>query len=300
MSFQSTRWLCQPGIAESASEFAILAVLAHHADAYGRGAYPSQRTIAEITGCSARTVRRKLSDLERRGIIRRGNQNLVSHFPPAVRPVVWDLAQGSAPAGDAAESPAATTETTPDTMAGVGHPVHGPRTSCPTPPDTGVRQSIINQSINHHGGEERERSARVKPLPENLSESTLSWTTPDNPRCRAHAHLQPHDHKPCGACGAVRREFERRADAVEAVKRDAAAARREAIKACPHCDENGMIQVAPDTVARCSHDHDAGPCAGHHGHRTAPRGVGAPGVPSRPLSGAGTPPPLVATLTRGR
>lgn len=305
MSFQSTRWLCQPGIATNATEYAVLAVLAHHADANGRSAYPSQRTISEITGCSARTVRRKLADLEARGVIRRGNQGHVAHYPPAVRPVVWDLSMAPADASGAPKAPERAPEPTPDTTTMAGHPDQDPRTQCPKSPDTGVRQSVNNQSINHSGGEVRERYARtrVKPLPENLIESDLSWTTRDNPRCRAHAHLPAHAHQPCGACGAVRREMERRDAAADERRKSAHEARRAAIAACSHCDEHGMVQIAHNTVARCSHNHDSGMACSDH---TPPSTPPAPGAPPRrqtttPGGPAGGPAHLgdVATLAHG-
>lgn len=277
MSFQATAWLCRPGVAESSSEFAILAVLAHHADARGRGAWPSQRTIAEITGCSTRTVRRKLADLERRGTIRRGNQAAVSHLPASVRPVVWDLCMTNSddrPKEAAPRRP----ERAPDSVTSPGHPVHQGGTHDPKTPDTSVRQSVKDHPMNSPGDHIREPIARerVKPLPESLQESDLSWTSPDNPRCQEHAALGAHVHRPCGACGAVRREFERRDDAAASIRRATVAERRAAIQACPHCDANGFIQVGPSVVVRCDHQGDAARCGHQHDAAPTPRHVDAP------------------------
>lgn len=69
----------------------VLVHLAEHADPKGRGAFPSARTIAGDIEVSVRTIRRQLDDLEERDLIRRGDQQLVSHISADKRPVVWDL-----------------------------------------------------------------------------------------------------------------------------------------------------------------------------------------------------------------
>lgn len=70
----------------------VLIGLANHADAAGCNAFPAQSTLAAYAGCSDRSARRKLAELEDLGVIERGDQELVSHLPGNRRPVVWNLA----------------------------------------------------------------------------------------------------------------------------------------------------------------------------------------------------------------
>ncbi|MCI1673169.1 MAG: helix-turn-helix domain-containing protein [Bifidobacterium tibiigranuli] len=77
----------------------ILYALADHEDPRGRGAYPSVRTLAELSHLSMRTVQRKLDELEEMGIIRRGDQRLVSHIRADRRPVVRDLSMSKSDRG---------------------------------------------------------------------------------------------------------------------------------------------------------------------------------------------------------
>lgn len=79
------------------------------------------------------------------------------------------------------------------------------------------------------------------------------WSTPEDPRCREHAHL-PADQVPaCHHCAQARRWFQARADATKE-------ARREAITACPWCDDRGMLNGHHnDGTAwsmKCTHPHD--------------------------------------------
>jgi hypothetical protein len=65
--------------------------LANHADHEGKGAWPSQETLARYCRKTSRGIRKDLAQLEEDGLIRRGNQLLVAHIPADERPVVWDL-----------------------------------------------------------------------------------------------------------------------------------------------------------------------------------------------------------------
>lgn len=69
----------------------VLMCLANVADDAGRNAHPPQRKLAAWCQCSLATIKRHLSWLEHNGLIRRGDQRLVSHFSEGHRPVVWDL-----------------------------------------------------------------------------------------------------------------------------------------------------------------------------------------------------------------
>ena len=52
----------------------VLLCLANYAGSNGTGAFPSASTLAQDTGLSERTVRYKLDDLEKSGLIQKGNQ----------------------------------------------------------------------------------------------------------------------------------------------------------------------------------------------------------------------------------
>ena len=94
MSLQAMLWALQAPEAAQASDGArlVLISLADAATADGSAAWPSARTIAEGLVVSVRTVRRRLEELEERGLIRRGDQRLVGHLRADRRPTVYDLA----------------------------------------------------------------------------------------------------------------------------------------------------------------------------------------------------------------
>lgn len=71
----------------------VLLCLANYAGANGAGAFPSASTLAQDTGLSERTVRYKLDDLEKVGLIQKGNQAIAAvHIDRHDRrPVVYDL-----------------------------------------------------------------------------------------------------------------------------------------------------------------------------------------------------------------
>lgn len=94
MSWEASAWVQDHAPVENQGEGCVLYVLANYANADGRHAWPSQRTIAEKAWCSIRSVGRHLANLEKRGVIRRGDQRLVDHMPKGKRPVVWDLNMG--------------------------------------------------------------------------------------------------------------------------------------------------------------------------------------------------------------
>jgi hypothetical protein len=70
----------------------VLIGLANHANHEGRGAYPSQATLARYARKDERAVRNDMQRLVEIGLIRRGNQEFVAHIPADRRPVVYDLA----------------------------------------------------------------------------------------------------------------------------------------------------------------------------------------------------------------
>lgn len=72
-------------------ERAILVEYAAEAKPDGCDAAPSHETIAEATFMSVRTVIRRVNDMKARGILRRGNQDVVAYLPKGKRPVVYDI-----------------------------------------------------------------------------------------------------------------------------------------------------------------------------------------------------------------
>lgn len=91
MSIAASTWALHHAPTKSAQELVILWALSDHAHADGTSSFPKQATLATLGRCDERTIRRHLKALEERGLIRRGDQRLVSHLPHDRRPVVWDL-----------------------------------------------------------------------------------------------------------------------------------------------------------------------------------------------------------------
>jgi hypothetical protein len=80
-------------VLKDASARHVLLCLANYAGSNGAGAFPSATTLAQDTGLSERTVRYKLDDLEKSGLIQKGNQAIAAvHIDRHDRrPVVYDL-----------------------------------------------------------------------------------------------------------------------------------------------------------------------------------------------------------------
>lgn len=92
MSMQACVWVLEDAPDLPKHLFATLMGLANHADENGRGAYPSQETLAWYGRKDERSVRRDLDQLEEIGLISKGDQRLVLHLPADKRPVVYNLA----------------------------------------------------------------------------------------------------------------------------------------------------------------------------------------------------------------
>jgi DNA-binding transcriptional MocR family regulator len=91
MTLKAIVWVLDEAPVNDAQSLAVLFALAEQAHEDGTGAYPSHATLARRGRCSVSTVQRRLAELEAAGLIRRGDQTIVSRFPPNRRPVVWDL-----------------------------------------------------------------------------------------------------------------------------------------------------------------------------------------------------------------
>lgn len=122
MSHQASAWALdarQTGRLGAGARL-VLATLADYADPQGHGAYPSKATIALRLDLDVNTVRRHLRTLEEAGLLTKGDQHLVSHFPADKRPTVYNLtlrrgtSEVSPRSSEASERTAAGPQNVPD------------------------------------------------------------------------------------------------------------------------------------------------------------------------------------------
>lgn len=77
---------------KNSTEYAVLAYLCWNAnDDTDQNVWHSQKTIARETSMSVNTVARTLKNLEKRGVIERGNQDYAAMGKPQYRPIVWRI-----------------------------------------------------------------------------------------------------------------------------------------------------------------------------------------------------------------
>lgn len=97
MSTEAVAWALRADLTGtlSAEHRLVLVTLADHARPDGTGAWPAVATIAHRLGCAPRSVQRALKRLESLGLIKRGDQRMVSHLPGNRRPTVWTLRIGA-------------------------------------------------------------------------------------------------------------------------------------------------------------------------------------------------------------
>lgn len=126
----------------------VLLCLANYAGSNGAGAFPSALTLAQDTGLSERTVRYKLDDLEKSGLIQKGNQAIAAvHIDRHDRrPVVYDLqlSRGA--------NPAPRTKRGADDATGCNSQQSGVQ-----PGTERGAEAAPNPSLNHQGTEEQQR-----------------------------------------------------------------------------------------------------------------------------------------------
>ncbi len=139
MSLKAITWVMECAPVKSPAEQVVLYALADRAHDDGTCAWPAQAWLAERTRLSTRTVRRHLAEMEERGLIRRGDPQLVSHIPSQRRPIVWDLVMSRPDNGDRPDQ--AGQNVRPDN-GDRSRPDNGDRSR----PDTGVLQTI---PLNH-------------------------------------------------------------------------------------------------------------------------------------------------------
>lgn len=155
MSIEAVSWALNTKRVATPMQRLVLIAVANHADKRGQSAWPSQETLAEYCCCSSRTIRRQLSELEESGIIRRGDQRLVSHFRGGYRPVVYDVDLGGDEPVDNSDEPVdnsgrdrtSATDLRPDNLSRLDTGVHRGRTSATLRPDTGVLRTVLEPSI---------------------------------------------------------------------------------------------------------------------------------------------------------
>lgn len=155
MSIEAVSWALSTQRVATPMQRLVLIAVANHADKRGQSAWPSQETLAEYCCCSSRTIRRQLSELEESGVIRRGDQRLVSHFRGGYRPVVYDVDLGGDEPVDNSDEPVdnsggdrtSATDLRPDNLSRLDTGVHRGRTSATLRPDTGVLRTVLEPSI---------------------------------------------------------------------------------------------------------------------------------------------------------
>nr|WP_252728372.1 helix-turn-helix domain-containing protein [Curtobacterium sp. WW7] len=84
-------WVLYEAPVTTQSHLLVLLALADRAHDDGSAAYPAREWIADRARCSVRSVASHLRALEDAGLIRKGDQDLVSHFRADRRPVVYDV-----------------------------------------------------------------------------------------------------------------------------------------------------------------------------------------------------------------
>ncbi|MGP6175390.1 hypothetical protein [Corynebacterium sp. A21] len=95
MSFEAVGWALRKAPAKGNAAIILIALAERAGGEYPafEASFPSHATLAKEAQVSVATVKRVLSDLEKRDVIRRGNQGIpeVLGFRKDRRPVVWNL-----------------------------------------------------------------------------------------------------------------------------------------------------------------------------------------------------------------
>lgn len=80
MSVQAMTWAMEQQVVTEPHARHVLLCLANYADKYGRAAFPSVATLSFDTGLAPRTIQYRLRDLERAGLIAKGNQAVAAAY----------------------------------------------------------------------------------------------------------------------------------------------------------------------------------------------------------------------------
>lgn len=116
MSQQAMNWvLYHAPLDLDAVEFRLLTIIADNVDVEGRGFGKSVNKLMELyrAPVSERTVRAKLAHLQELGVLRLGDQRLVSYIPGNRRPKVYDIVMTTDRGAENAPLEEADHETTP-------------------------------------------------------------------------------------------------------------------------------------------------------------------------------------------
>lgn len=84
-------WAIKAAPVADVEEWAVLVAMAEAADQDGCNSFLSANTIADRTRLAKRTVQRRMDELEKRALIRKGDQRSAAHIPVDRRPVVYDV-----------------------------------------------------------------------------------------------------------------------------------------------------------------------------------------------------------------
>lgn len=84
-------WAVKAAPVADAQEWAVLVAMSEAADQDGCNSFLSIMTVSARTRLAESTVRRRMNDLEARGVIRQGDQTAARVIPANRRPVVYDL-----------------------------------------------------------------------------------------------------------------------------------------------------------------------------------------------------------------
>ena len=95
MSLRVITWVLFDSEVHEHGDFRLLIALAERASDDGTGAWPSVSWLAKRMNRSTRSVLRGLERLKEQGLIRPGDQELVSHYAANRRPVVYDVIMSS-------------------------------------------------------------------------------------------------------------------------------------------------------------------------------------------------------------
>jgi hypothetical protein len=91
MSLDPILWAMKDAPVANVEEWAVLATYAERADEDGCHAYPSVKTVAKRTRLSPDTVRRRVRDMQNRGLMALGDQAAAAWIAEESRPKVYDL-----------------------------------------------------------------------------------------------------------------------------------------------------------------------------------------------------------------
>ena len=92
MSLEALLWAGRLPLSTcSHTAFRVLMLYADRADQLGYSAWHTEQHLADVLGCSTRTIRRARAELCEVGLMRQGDQRLLEHRRGDRRPVVYDV-----------------------------------------------------------------------------------------------------------------------------------------------------------------------------------------------------------------